>query len=50
MVTGFEVAPIGGNQTNPIFDATLFHCIDQAPAGNFTVPSSVPQQLPAVLR
>ena len=47
-VTGFAGTQVGGSQTNPIFDVTLFSCIAQASAGNLTVPSSVLQQLPVV--
>ena len=47
-ITGFAGAQIGGSLTNPNFDVTVFACVAQASAGNFTVPSSVLQQLPAV--
>ena len=47
-VTGFAGTQVGGTQTNPTFDVTLFTCIAQASAGNLTVPSSVLQQLPVV--
>ena len=47
-VTGFAGNQVGGSQTNPTYDVTLFTCIAQASAGNLTVPSSVLQQLPVV--
>ena len=47
-MTGFAGTQIGGSQTNPTFDVTVFSCIAQASAGNLTVPSSVLQQLPVV--
>ncbi len=43
---GMQVA--GGTLTNPIFDVAVFTCFAQASAGNFTIPSSVLQQLPQV--
>lgn len=48
MVTGFAGAQVGGSQTDPIFDVTVFACTAPASTGSFTVPSSVMQQLPAV--
>jgi uncharacterized protein (TIGR03437 family) len=47
-ITGVAAASAGGTQTNPIFDAAVFTCLAQASAGNFTVPATVLQQLPAV--
>jgi uncharacterized protein (TIGR03437 family) len=47
-ITGMAMSQTGGTTANPIYDATVFVCIAQASAGNFTVPSSVLQQLPAV--
>ncbi|MFN0100641.1 MAG: hypothetical protein ACKV2U_00985 [Bryobacteraceae bacterium] len=47
-VTGFAGTQVGGTQTNPTFEATVFTCIAQASAGSLTVPSSVLQQLPVV--
>jgi len=47
-IAGAALAQAGGTQENPIYSATLFSCTTQASAGNFTVPSSVLQQLPVV--
>jgi uncharacterized protein (TIGR03437 family) len=47
-IGGGALAQTGGAQDNPIYSATLFSCTAQASAGNFTVPSSVLQQLPVV--
>lgn len=47
-ITGMAMAQSGGTTDNPIYDATIFSCIAQASAGNFSVPSSVLTQLPAV--
>jgi hypothetical protein len=47
-ITGVGAAVIGGTQTNPVLDAAVFTCVAQASAGNFTVPSTVLQQLPVV--
>ena len=47
-ISGFAGSQVGGTQTNPIYDVAGFTCIAQASAGNFSVPSGVLQQLPAV--
>ena len=47
-ISGVAAAVVGGTQTNPVLDAAVFVCTAQASAGNFTVPSTVLQQLPAV--
>jgi hypothetical protein len=47
LITGISGASVGGTQTNPIFEASIFVCYANASAGNFTVPSSILTQLPA---
>jgi uncharacterized protein (TIGR03437 family) len=47
-IIGFGGARVGGTDTSPIVDATVFTCTAQASAGAFSVPSSVLQQLPQV--
>lgn len=47
-VSGYGGTQVGGTQTNPIIEATVFYCIARASAGTLTVPSSVLQQLPLV--
>jgi uncharacterized protein (TIGR03437 family) len=47
-VSGYGAARIGGTETDPLLDATVFTCIYQAPANSGTVPTSVLQQLPQV--
>lgn len=47
-IFGFAGSTTAGTQTSPIFDVAGFTCIAQASAGNFSVPSSVLQQLPQV--
>jgi uncharacterized protein (TIGR03437 family) len=44
-ITGVAMVPAGGPG---LFDMSMFICTSPATAGNFTVPSSVLQQLPAV--
>ncbi len=45
-IAGTAMKAVGGTTQNPVVDATLFTCVAPASAGNFTVPTSVLQQLP----
>lgn len=47
-IAGTALNVSGGTTQNPTYSATLFSCIAPAPAGTFTVPVNVLQQLPAV--
>jgi hypothetical protein len=48
-ITGISGSTLAGGSTeNPIIDAGVFACTAPASAGNFSVPSSVLQQLPAI--
>lgn len=47
-ITGISGTTAGGTQQDPIYDAAVFVCTANASAGNFTVPSSILSQLPAV--
>jgi len=47
-IAGSAMTQVTGSYTNGIYSATIFNCTVPAAAGNFTVPSSVLQQLPAV--
>jgi uncharacterized protein (TIGR03437 family) len=47
-IAGAAMTQSGGTSASPIFSATIFNCIAPASAGNFTVPSNVLEQLPAV--
>lgn len=48
LVSGYAGGQVGGTQTDPILDVTLFVCVAAASAGSLTVPSAVLQQLPVV--
>jgi hypothetical protein len=48
IISGFGGTRVGGTDENPIIDATIFTCAAAASAGNFSIPSSVLQQVPQV--
>jgi len=47
-IGGVAMSQTGGTQQSPIYDATVFSCTAPASAGQFSVPTSVLQQLPVV--
>jgi uncharacterized protein (TIGR03437 family) len=48
-VTGIAGRAISGTGLDAVFDATVFGCLERAPAGSLTVPTSILQQLPSVV-
>ena len=46
-ITGFAGQRAGGTDQDPIYDVAVFACLAPASAGQYTVASSVLQQLPA---
>ena len=46
-ITGLAGQKAGGTDQDPIYDVAVFICIAPASAGQYTVPTSVLQQLPA---
>jgi hypothetical protein len=47
-IAGAAMTQSGGTSASPIYSATIFNCIAPASSNNFTVPSNVLEQLPAV--
>jgi uncharacterized protein (TIGR03437 family) len=46
-IVGMAGQQAGGTDQNPIYDVAVFACLAPASAGQYTVPTSVLQQLPA---